>query len=356
MSCKLLRKLCFLLVFSCVFTITGCRKAEKDTEIILTTPFEENEVFRIDDETCFLPEVMVYMENSGRQYEGLFGEEIWKKDLGGITLGEQLKDTILARLAQIKVMQLMARSYGLTTDENDEAMADKAAGEYFSSLDSGSVSSIGLTRDTVKEMYLEYAMANRLYDYITGNVNPEISDDEARTIKVKHILIKTYVTDADGERIEFSPEEKKKAKNRLKAVLEEIKEGADFDEMAGKYNEDDKITYSFMKGVMPEAFEEAAFDLDTDEVSDIVETEYGYHIIKCVSTFDRDETDRNKEKIVRERKNQAFNEEYSRFVSGVYSNLNEELWDSLSFDEIKKSEGKDFFEVYDECFSGGEDE
>ncbi len=343
-------KLLILLLCLCVFAPTGCKKAEKNTEIILTTPFEEDEVFRIDDVTCFLPEVMVYMENARSRYEGLFGGEIWEKNLGGITLGEQLKDTILARLAQIKVMQLLARQYGVTTDSEDEQRAEAAAKEYIDSLSANAISRIGATQELVEGMYLEYALADHLYESVTGDVNPEISDDEARTITVKHILIKTYVTDSRGERIEYSAEDRKKAKNRLKTVLEEIREGADFDEMAGKYNEDDQVTYSFMKGVMPESFEEAAFNLDTDEVSDIVETEYGFHIIKCVSTFDRDETDRNKEKIVRERKNQAFNEVYSGFVKSVYSNLNEELWDSLSFDEIPVGDGKDFFEIYDECF------
>ena len=60
--------------------------------------------------------------------------------------------------------------------------------------------------------------------------------------------------------------------------------------------------------------EEAAFNLGTDEISGIVETEHGYHIIKCISTFDRDETDRNKIKIVEQRRKEVFNEEYSGFV------------------------------------------
>ena len=114
-------------------------------------------------------------------------------------------------------------------------------------------------------------------------------------------------------------------------IRQEIMDGADFDELAQKYNEDDKTAYSFMKGDMPEAFEDAAFELDTDEVSQVVETPYGYHLIKCVSTFDRDETDQNKEKIVRERKNEAFNEIYGEFVRTVHSNLNEELWNSIEF-------------------------
>ena len=60
--------------------------------------------------------------------------------------------------------------------------------------------------------------------------------------------------------------------------------GDDFDSLIEEYNEDMSSTYTFGKGTMPEAFEKAAFNLDTDEISGLVETEYGYHIIKCVST------------------------------------------------------------------------
>lgn len=132
--------------------------------------------------------------------------------------------------------------------------------------------------------------------------------------------------------------------------MKKIKAGEDFDELAEKYNEDKETKYSFGKGTMPESFEEAAFNLDTDEVSSIVETEYGYHIIKCVSTFDKEETDINKEKIVSERKNEAFNIVYDEFVKTLYSNLNEELWNTLNFSANEKITTTNFFDVYNEIF------
>lgn len=311
--------------------LPGCSAPEKETQIVLTSPFEEDEVFRIDESSCRLAEVRVYMKQVKDQYEGLFGSEIWTKDLGDVTLGEELKDTILARLAQLKVMSLLAADHGieLTQEETDEAQ--RMAGEYLDSLSDNELEKSGADQEIISNMYSEYMLAEKVYNKLTGDVNPEISDDEARTIKVKHILIKTYFADVSGNRVELGTKAKKRAKKKLENIRQEIMDGADFDELAQKYNEDDKTAYSFMKGDMPEAFEDAAFELDTDEVSQVVETPYGYHLIKCVSTFDRDETDQNKEKIVRERKNEAFNEIYGEFVRTVHSNLNEELWNSIEF-------------------------
>ena len=101
---------------------------------------------------------------------------------------------------------------------------------------------------------------------------------------------------------------------------------------------------------MDPAFEEAAFNLGTDEISGIIETSQGYHIIKCISTFDRDETDRNKLKIVEQRRKEVFNEEYSGFVGGLTRNLNQELWDSVGFIQNDEITTSNFFQIYQENF------
>lgn len=336
-----------------LFTVcmTGCgKKSEK--EIVLTTGFAENEVFFIDKEKCTLPEINVYMRTSQDQYQSVFGTEIWDRDIGGQTLEGRLKDTTLARIAQIKAMNLLAESRGIALDENEQSKCASAASKYMSGLSAAEVSQLGVTQEIIESLYSEYALANKVYTDITKNVNPEISDDEARTITVKHILIKTYYLDLSGNHVGYSDNQKQEAYSRAQAVLQKIRDGGDFDELADRYNEDTQSTYSFGKeeSTMPKEFVDAAFNLDTNQISDIVETEYGYHIIKCISTFDRDETDANKVRIVEERKKEAFNQVYDAFVKTLYSKLNEELWDSLKFKTDPDITTTNFFDVYNEVF------
>lgn len=341
-----------LLVILAGISIAGCTKTQEEekTEIVLTTDFKENEVFRINTESCTTPEMMVYMSTLQAQYESVFGREIWEKDLGGFTLEQQLKDTILARLAQIKVMNLLAKNYGVTLSEEENALIEKAAAEYLSKLKPGEISAMGVTEEMIEMLYREYAIANKVYLEITKDINPEISDDEARNISVKHILIKTYSLDEKGEKVEYTERQKEDAHKRIREIQKKIRNGEDFDSLVEEYNEDDKSVHIFGKGTMPKEFEEASFNLDTDQISGIVETEYGYHIIKCISTFDRDETDQNKVKIVEERKNEAFNQVYVEFVKGLYSNLNRKLWDSLTFEDNPDCTSTNFFDVYNTYF------
>lgn len=121
-------------------------------------------------------------------------------------------------------------------------------------------------------------------------------NDEFKTpeiVKARHIL-KKYPTDATDEQ---KAEVKTAAEELLKKVKNEIADGADFAELARKYSEGPSAADGgalrgrhpklpptgdfFARGDMVPAFEKACFDdLTPDEISNLIETQFGYHIIK----------------------------------------------------------------------------
>ena len=329
----------------------GCGRDTLPTEVVLTSDFLEDEVFRLEGHPCMKNEIMVYLANSENQYSEVFGNGIWSVPVGDGTLEDSYKDNILARIAQIKTMNLLAAEYDVALDENEESKVAAAAREYFETLTPAERDYLDADRETIEKLYREFATANKLYEAITAEVNPEISDDEARTITVRTILVKTYSLDANGNRIPYTDEEKRNALSRIAQVQQRINDGETFEMLAADYNEDTKNEYSFGRGVMPEAFEEAAFNLGEGEVSDIVETEYGYHLIYCITTFNPEETDANKVKIVEKRKQEAFDEVYNSFVTKLTSNLNKPLWDSIHYDSGGPVTTTGFFDVYDKYFT-----
>ena len=105
-------------------------------------------------------------------------------------------------------------------------------------------------------------------------------------IKVRHILIVSPK--------EAKPEEREKARARAEVVLQRLHRGEDFAKLAGEVSED-QISASKGGELAPitlgktnsEEFEKAAFALKNGEVSGIVATSYGFHIIKMDERQDK---------------------------------------------------------------------
>lgn len=330
----------------------GCAK---DAQIILTTGFDDQEVFRIEGLSCYTPEVMVYLTNIQNQYEQAFGTKIWDTTIDGISIEENVKQTVLARLAKIKMMNLLAANYKLTLDDEEESKAKQAADEYYASLTQEEIAAMGnVDYDTILQLYREYALANKVYQYLIADVNPEISDDEARTIVVKQIALYTCYTDENGESISYSTEEIAEIGDKAHSILERLSNGEDFDSLAMDYNEAEEAAISFRKGEMPSEIENAAFNLGEGEMSDVIQTSSGYYILMCVSSFDRNETEATKLEIVDERRKEVFNTVYDYFIADKRCYLNEELWNSLTFAHDGSVSTCDFFDVYSKYFNNDE--
>ena len=363
------------------FKVTDSTSESASYKFVLTTGFAKDEVFQIEKSICKKPEMMLYLVTLQNQYENGYGSEICdvqvetgnteenksitstedskkdtntedsKKDTSAEdsqkdrSLEENVKDNALAKLAQIKTMNLMAEAYGTTLSSDEAELIEAAAKEFYDSLNETEKSLLEVDYDTVLDTYTEYALAQKLYGFIIRDINPEVSDDEARTIKVQHILIKTYAKDGTGKKIPYTENSRRKAKAKAEEAYALAVEGTDFDELIRTYGDNEIGTISFGKGDMDPVLEEIAFNLSNGQISEVIETEDGYVILKCISTFDKAETDANKIKIVEEKRKEVFEEQYNAFVDSLTRHLNQKLWNEITFIHDENVKTSDFFDV-----------
>jgi len=118
------------------------------------------------------------------------------------------------------------------------------------------------------------AMAQAYYDEHPDEFKVE------EQVRASHILIKTDVADANDPNAV-----KATAKAEAEQLLAQLKDGADFAELAKAHSDCPSAPSGgdlgyFGRGRMVPPFEKAAFALQTGEMSDVVETQFGYHIIK----------------------------------------------------------------------------
>lgn len=330
--------------------LAGCG-VDSDTKVVLTTGFTKDEIFKINDIVCTKPEMMVYLTNIQNKYEKVYTDRIWNTQIDGMSMEESVKENALSKMAQIKTIVLLAGERGIELDERELELVNEATDKYYSSLNSVEISSMGIDRETIYNLYSEYALSQKTYNDMIKDVNPEISDDEARTITVQDIEFKIFGYDDDGEKVTYNDSKKQEVRRQAELIAERANQGEDFEKLAVESGIEGNITISFGKGEMDPVLENEAFNLGSGEISKVIETEYGYHVLKCISTFNKEVTDENKKKIVDKRKQEAFNEEYEIFVQSLIKSLNEDLWGQTGFIHDENVTTDDFFEVFEEVIN-----
>jgi len=204
---------------------------------------------------------------------------------------------VLDQLIQIQLMKAKA------TD------ADKAAGKAqaekrFEEAKTRMGSEDALTRqlklmDTTREEVLsKWADSSTAEVVLKRELKVTVTDDDVKKfyednparfeqpemVRASHILLMTTDPKAGTE---LTDEQKAAKRKQLEGLLKRARAGEDFAKLAQEYSEDpgskDKGgEYKFPRGQMVPEFESTAFSLKVNEISDIVTTRYGFHIIKLL--------------------------------------------------------------------------
>ena len=142
-------------------------------------------------------------------------------------------------------------------------------------------------------MIIRSVLEPKLRDFMCSEMSNIIDSTDAALerdiplnfIRVKHILIKTGALAAEMVRYTGEPVRTDEESYALiQKIYEEATAGADFSALVKEYNEDTAMNpdegYYITHDEFLEAFDEAAFTLSEDEMSGIIKTPNGYHIIK----------------------------------------------------------------------------
>ena len=175
-------------------------------------------------------------------------DEFFENEIAGIEAQFGSRDEFLSALTEQGFTEERLRDeirIGLTIDAMLEAEV---------------LSDISVTDEEIEAFYID---------------NPEYFKSP-ESITASHIIVTLGPEESDDA--------KKKAREKIEAIRQEIVDGADFAEVAMEKSEGPSAPRggslgTFTRGQMVPPFEEAAFALEPGELSDIVLTDFGYHII-----------------------------------------------------------------------------
>ena len=286
----------------------GCRIGGK--EIVITGGLGSQDVCKIGGTSCKLTEARVYLANYQNIYGKSYGIDLWEQNFQREELTKYIKEIALSQMSKVVCMDLLAKERGITLSGEEKKEIRAAAAEYYQSLTDAELDYTKASESDIVSMYEDYVLADKVYRSLTKGVDAEVSDDEARIMEAMQIFVK--------------------GRKKSKEVEKKLKEGEDFAAVASNYNMKPEIEITFGRGVLPKEVEEAAFELENEEISDGIKTEDGFYFIKCINKFNEALTDDNKSNIVAAREKAAFDDVYEEFVSGLSSKLNEEVWDDVT--------------------------
>lgn len=314
-----------VLLLCTTLMLSGCKIGNK--EIVISSSLDNRQVFQIGDARCSIKEAKVYLVNYQNIYGTAYGLDLWQHDFGDNSLEDYIKEITIGELAQVLCMNELAKEQGIVLTEEELAAISEASNEYYQTLNSDEIAYLGVSESDINEFYNHYALAQKLYNSLTSEINDEVSDDEARVMEVMQI----FVSDAA----------------KATEVLSRLNAGEDFASVANNYNELSNIQIFICRDDLPDEIEQDVFRLDNNEVSSMLTVENGYYFIRCIDKYNVAMTEANKENIVEKREKEAFDDVYDAYIETLTSHINENVWNSLEIDTESEIHTNRFFEIFE---------
>ncbi len=271
------KTIAMVLILVLAFGAAGCSTGSNSNEATNQTSANEEQnpvVAQVDDETVDLAtfnKAFVMLEMS---YTKQYGEGVLERDVNGKKLKSILKRELLKSLVDEIVLRDYMTKQGFTVSEEEinnkltefknYIVGDAAQTDVFTKAN--------ISDDFIKErikmqMYL-IAFHDQVKAEVESKIDLESPDKQSEVVKVsaQHILVKTL--------------------EEANQVIERLNAGEDFVVLAKELSQDPSNADRggdlgfFGRGVMVKPFEDAAFSLKAGALSEPVETQFGFHVIK----------------------------------------------------------------------------
>ncbi len=282
-------------VFCLVALLAGCgqgenqKKPQKKSEVAVTIGKTDYDMERFN--IYFYTALAEQMVAAEVQTAEDVTEDFWTQEVDGTTRFELAKQNALTTMINDSVALEKAKKLGLEltgvdiNNINTEMENVKADSATMARLEA-----IGVSIDAFAKYYEDGILIQYLIPELISNGEIDIDEDEIDKnfkndyVKAKHILISTTDPNTGAA---LADDQVAAANTKAQSILDQIRGGADFDELMNANSEDPGLQtapdgYVFTKGQMVAEFESAAFALAEGQVSGLVNTDYGIHIIKRI--------------------------------------------------------------------------
>lgn len=319
---------------------SGCGKSEGTTkETVKNVRLETGDitqnsvVMKVGSIGVKYEEMLNYCYFLKKQYQGTFGKELWSYKIDeSTTIGDKAKKEIVNMVTQLKIIGENAAKQGVSLDgdEKDQALLD--AENLVKKASEKDKKKYALTVQNVQKIYEDNLLANKMFYIATDDADTNVTDEEAKQIKIRYIKLITKGTDKNGRKVNMNAAQKAKTFKRMKEMLKEAKKADSFADYAEANTDsrESEVTIGKDTKLLDKEAIDAAFSLKKGKMSNVIGGETGYYIIYCVNDNDADATYNRKEAIIEERQTKMFKEKYSEWLSDSKVDISNKFWNVFS--------------------------
>lgn len=332
--------LCMML---CV-CLSGCNKEEEvapAAQVVFT--FGEHEV-------C-LDEVWIYAETVIQGYEMKYGNQVWSietKDEAGVirTMEEITRQDIIENIRCTKTLVGQAETYKVELSEEELATAKTQAEEFYDNLTDDQLKVMGIQLETVERVFMENMLSDKVYQKMLAQGNLEVSDEEARMTTIYDMYFACYIEDSAGGINEMSDSDKERQKENAEAAylaLTDTDNPVDYDTIASRYSLKYGGSRTMSKAEMiteyGEKITEMLYKLENGTHTEVVKSEYGYHIIGMIALTDEEATQSRKNEIMEAKEKEFAKTNFANWMKELDKNwsyeksVDHELYAKIQFGE-----------------------
>lgn len=265
-------------------------------------------VVTIDDTKFTKADLNMQLYNLKYSYFGKESYEITDATLDeqitslNMTVGEYLKQQAVEELKILTAVERIAEDNNISLSDEDYEELEENKEEVISNVGGKSEFKKLLRKNNITEAaYDKFYYINKLYDkvfeelYSSGKKNDLTTEEKEsakeeyfeKYLKIQQIVLAKIDVSTGSDLSDTIINQKETLAN---SILTEARNGADFEDLIIKYSEEAQEkgnnTYYYAKGDLLENIESVVVGLGTGSISDVIETDYAFHIVKRLELDD----------------------------------------------------------------------
>lgn len=270
-------------------------------------------------------------------YVAYFGEEVWTSDLygNGTTMQDNVKDSVIQSLFDMYTLEAHMAEYQVELTDAEKTAIANAASEFITANDKDAIKALGADEEIVDRYLTLATIQQKMHEAIIAEADTNVSDEEANTSAYSYVKVsKTSHQDADGNYVEYTEDELADLETTVGLFDTEAKAGT-LEDAAEKYEYTvSSGTFTAEDETLDEAVLTALKGLKEGEVSDVVDTESDYYVLRLDAVTDEEATETTRQNIISERQSDHYTEVLNGWEEEHEWNVNEKVWKKVTFDNL----------------------